>query len=40
MLAPPCLLSQIAKGVRRVQANVGPNKIKTEFEDGLEPDSS
>ena len=25
---------------RQVQANVEPNKIKTEFEDPLEPDSS
>jgi len=39
MLAPSCLLSQIAKGVTRVQANVEPDKIKTEFEDPLEPDS-
>jgi hypothetical protein len=39
MLAPPCLLSQIAKGVTLVQANVEPNKIKTEYENRLEPDS-
>jgi hypothetical protein len=39
MFAPPCLLSQIAKGVTRVQVKVWPNKIKTKFEDRLEPDS-